>query len=76
MLFRSVAEQVFDRPVRTGRPHGLSGLSEIVSNESWSAAVGLLLFEKDRLEREEQLIRGRGRFGMMLGNLKRIASMF
>ncbi len=71
-----VAQQVFDRPVRTGRPHGLSGLSEIVSNESWSAAVGLLLFEKDRMEREEQLIRGRGRFGMMLGNLKRLASMF
>jgi cell division protein FtsA len=71
-----VAEQVFDRPVRTGRPHGLSGLSEIVSNESWSAAVGLLLFEKDRLEREEEMARGRGRFGMMLGNLKRLAGMF
>ena len=71
-----VAEQVFDRPVRTGRPHGLDGLSEIVSNESWSSSVGLLLFEKDRLEREEQLVRGRGRIGKMLGNLKRIAGMF
>ncbi len=71
-----VAEQVFERPVRTGRPDGLGGLSEIVSNESWSAAVGLLLFEKDRLEREEELIRGRGRFGKMLGNLKRLAGMF
>lgn len=71
-----VAEQVFERPVRTGRPNGLGGLSEIVSNESWSAAVGLLLFEKDRLEREEQLIRGRGSFGKMMGNLKRIAGMF
>ncbi len=71
-----VAEQVFERPVRTGRPNGLGGLSEIVSNESWSAAVGLLLFEKDRLEREEQLIRGRGSFGKMMGNLKRLAGMF
>ena len=71
-----VAEQVFDRPVRTGRPYGLGGLSEIVSNESWSAAVGLLLFEKDRLESEEQQARGRGRFGKMIGNLKRLAGMF
>ena len=71
-----VAEQVFERPVRTGRPCGLSGLSEIVSNESWSAAVGLLLFEKDRLEREEQQARGRGGFGKMIGNLKRLAGMF
>jgi cell division protein FtsA len=71
-----VAGQVFGRPVRTGRPWGLGGLSEIVSNESWSAAVGLLLYEKDRLEREEQEIRGRGRFGKMMGNLKRLASMF
>jgi cell division protein FtsA len=72
----SVAEQVFDRPVRTGRPLGLDGLSEIVSNESWSAAVGLLLFEKDRIGREELLARGRGRFGAMMGNLKRLAGMF
>jgi cell division protein FtsA len=71
-----VAGQVFDRPVRTGRPWGLGGLSEIVSNESWSAAVGLLLYEKDRLEREEQEIRGRGHFGKMMGNIKRLASMF
>ncbi len=70
-----VAKQVFDRPVRTGRPDGLGGLSEIVSNESWSAAVGLLLFEKDRLEREQQP-RGRRGLGIMIGNLKRLAGMF
>ena len=61
-----VAGQVFERPVRTGRPGGLDGLSEIVENESWSAAVGIILFEKDRLEREEQVLRGRGRLGSML----------
>ena len=71
-----VAKQVFNRPVRMGRPCGLGGLSEIVSTGSWSAAVGLLLFEKDRLEREQQQARGRGGFGMMIGNLKRIAGMF
>jgi cell division ATPase FtsA len=71
-----VAQQVFERPVRTGRPDGLDGLSEIVTNESWSSAVGLLLFEQERIEREEQLASSRGRFGSMLGNLKRLAGMF
>jgi cell division protein FtsA len=71
-----VAQQVFDRPVRTGYPCGLGGLSEIVCNESWSAAVGLLLFERDRLEREARKSRGNGRLGRMIVNLKRIAGMF
>jgi cell division protein FtsA len=71
-----VAQQVFDRPVRTGHPEGLGGLSEVVCSESWSAAVGLLLFERERLERESRQLAGGGRFGRMIINLKRIAGMF
>ncbi len=72
---KSVAEQVFDMPVRRGVPSGLDGLSEVVRGESWSSAVGLLNYEKERILMEEQ--RGsRGRLGWMLGNLKKIASLF
>jgi cell division protein FtsA len=70
-----VAVQVFDRPARTGRAQELGGLSEVVSDESWSAAVGLLLFEKKRLECEQQIY-GCNRFGRMWRNLRRLAGMF
>jgi len=71
-----VAAQVFNMPVRTGRPSGLGGLSEIVSNESWSAVVGLVLHERDRLKREEQDRRRRNRVSRWIGNLKRLAGTF
>lgn len=71
-----VAAQVFGLPVRCGRPCGLGGLSEIVSSESWSAAVGLLLHERDRLAAEHEQRRGRGGFGTMISNLRKLAGSF
>lgn len=71
-----VAAQVFNLPVRIGRPSGLGGLSEIVSNESWSAVVGLVLHERDRLIREEQDRRRRNRVSRWIGNLKKLAGTF
>ena len=47
-----VAEQVFDLPVRCGRPMNLEGLAEIVRDPGFSAVVGLLAHERDRLARE------------------------
>ncbi len=72
----SVAGQVFDMPVRMGLPRGLEGLAEIVAEGSWSAGVGLLHYEAEklRLERAERGRRGRVRW--MLSSIKRIASMF
>jgi cell division protein FtsA len=71
-----VAQQVFGTPVRKGHPHGLEGLSEIVCNESWSAAVGLLLFEGHRLAREARQPGMLGQLGRIIGSIKRIAGMF
>jgi cell division protein FtsA len=71
-----VAEQVFGMPVRIGRPRGLGGLSEIVSSEQWSAGSGLVLFERDRLRKLEQGRRSGNRLGRMIGNIKKLASMF
>jgi cell division protein FtsA len=39
-----VAEEVFDLPVRHGRPEGLSGLVEPVSSPQHSTAIGLALY--------------------------------
>ncbi|HUV35672.1 MAG TPA: cell division protein FtsA [Patescibacteria group bacterium] len=62
-----VAEQVFDLPVRCGRPSNLEGLAEIVSDPSFSTVIGLLIHERDSLPRDS------GREAGMLGRLKSIA---
>jgi len=74
-LFETV-EDIFNMPVRVGRPRDLDGLSEIVTGEGWSAAVGMLLYENDRLAREEQQRRSRRGFGRMIGNLRKIAGLY
>ncbi len=76
MGMKSVATQVFGLPVRKGLPEGLQGLSEIVADESWSAGVGLLFFESDRLGRLESSKCARQRFGWMFDRFRKIASLF
>lgn len=76
MGMKSVAGQVFDLPVRKGLPEGLMGLSEVVADESWSAAVGLLFFESDRINREASRKSLGGNFRMMLDRIRKIASLF
>ncbi|MEL7401635.1 MAG: cell division FtsA domain-containing protein, partial [Pseudomonadota bacterium] len=38
-----LAEEIFHMPVRLARPHGVSGLSDVINNPIYSTAVGLLL---------------------------------
>ncbi|MBN2072082.1 MAG: cell division protein FtsA [Candidatus Krumholzibacteriota bacterium] len=76
MGMRSVASQVFDMPVRRGVPSGLDGLFEIVSEESWSAGVGLLQFESDRLRREEAGKKAQNSIDWMFKSIRKIASLF
>lgn len=76
MGMKSVAGQVFDMPVRRGIPSDIDGLSEIVSEESWSAGVGLLLYESRRILGEEEEKRTFGRFMWMMKSIRKIASLF
>ena len=39
-----LAEEIFHMPVSIGRPHGVSGLADIVRNPIYSTAVGLLQY--------------------------------
>lgn len=39
-----LAEEVFHMPVRLGIPHGVTGLSDVVSNPIYATGVGLLQF--------------------------------
>ncbi len=39
-----LAEEVFDMPVRLGRPSGVGGLSDVVSSPIYATGVGLILY--------------------------------
>jgi cell division protein FtsA len=70
-----VAEEVFDLPVRTGRPSNLMGLSELVDSAEWTTGIGLLLHGRDRIAARC----GDGAFDRvkwMITRLKRIASLY
>ena len=76
MGMKSVASQVFGLPARKGMPEGLGGIPGVAVDESWSAAVGLLLFESDRFGRLARLKRPGRPLGWMFDRLRRIASLF
>ncbi len=48
-----IAEEVFSREVSKAVPAGFSGLSEMLDDESWDTAAGLLLVGREKLERCE-----------------------
>ncbi|MFQ5581235.1 MAG: cell division protein FtsA [Mariprofundaceae bacterium] len=39
-----LAEEMFDMPVRMGRPHGVGGLVDVVSSPIYATGVGLILY--------------------------------
>jgi len=45
-----LAEKIFDVPVRTGKPKGLSGLEEMASNPIYSTGVGLILYGWEQMK--------------------------
>ncbi len=41
-----LAEDIFDMPVRLGRPQGIGGLADVVSSPMYATGVGLILYGK------------------------------
>jgi cell division protein FtsA len=71
-----LAEQVFDLPVRVGRPAGLEGLSEVVADPRFATGVGLLRATAPAVAAGETVPERAGRFALGLHQFKRaIASL-
>jgi cell division protein FtsA len=71
-----LAEQVFDLPVRIGRPVGLEGLSEVVADPRFATGVGLLRATAPAVAAGETVPERAGRFALGLHQFKRaIASL-
>ncbi|GAB4321121.1 MAG: cell division protein FtsA [Dehalococcoidia bacterium] len=52
-----LAEQRLDIPARVGRPHGCSGLTELISTPAYATATGLVKYSLGRTEPATQLAR-------------------
>jgi cell division protein FtsA len=71
-----LAEQVFDLPVRIGRPSGLEGLSEVVADPRFATGVGLLRATAPAVAAGETVPERAGRFALGFHQFKRaIASL-
>jgi len=46
----SLAEEVFQRPVRVGLPRQIGGLADVVKSPAYATAVGLLLYGRQDIE--------------------------
>jgi len=71
-----LAEQIFDLPVRIGRPEGLEGLSEVVADPRFATGVGLLRATAPAVAAGDSVPERAGRFALGLHQFKRaIASL-
>lgn len=71
-----LAEQIFDLPVRIGRPEGLEGLSEVVADPRFATGVGLLRATAPAVAAGDLVPERAGRFALGLHQFKRaIASL-
>lgn len=71
-----LAEEVFNKPARIGRPKSVKGLSEVVSNPMHATGVGLLLFGDEQRRTAQQQFRGRGERDGIAHKLKRWINKF
>ena len=66
----SLAENVFDMPVRLGLPRYVTGLSDVIRNPSFSTGVGLLLYGRQQ-QIERQVESGHPGLPGMWGRVRR-----
>lgn len=53
-----LAEEIFHMPVRLARPHGVSGMTDVINNPIYSTSVGLLLHAVK--QQENRALKGNG----------------
>jgi len=66
-----LAEQIFNMPVRRGRPIGFGGLTDVVNSPMYSTGVGLVFYGSRRLSKETLTTKGGSLFGDVLRKIKK-----
>jgi cell division protein FtsA len=71
-----LAAERFRLPVRTGTPHGVSGLTDVVSGPAHATAVGLVRYGMRNQERAPVAPRARGEGPVVFKRLRDILKDF
>jgi cell division protein FtsA len=66
-----LAEQIFDMPVRTGRPTGVGGLSDVVNSPAFTTGVGLLVYGSREVTSDSVYRKTSGMFGNLIKAIKK-----
>jgi cell division protein FtsA len=66
-----LAEQIFNMPVRRGRPIGFGGLTDVVNSPMYATGVGLILYGSRRLSKEALTTKGGSLFGDVIKKIKK-----
>jgi cell division protein FtsA len=65
----TLAEQVFNQPVRVGEPRGVSGVVDLIKDPKYATGVGLVLYGYERRFRNESIDDGNS-FESILSRMK------
>ncbi|RMG92533.1 MAG: cell division protein FtsA [Zetaproteobacteria bacterium] len=71
-----LAEDIFDMPVRLGRPQGVGGLVDVVSSPMYATGVGLVLYGHRYRQENRKLIRKKAERGLLARAWHRMRSWF
>jgi cell division protein FtsA len=66
-----LAEQIFDMPVRTGRPTGIGGLCDVVNSPAFTTGVGLIIYGSRDLSSDSVYRKTSGVFGNIIKSIKK-----
>ncbi len=66
----SVAESVFEVPVRVGTPQGISGLVDVVNNPMYATGVGLVVYGSKNQETKKFRIRDTNIFNRIMKRMR------
>lgn len=66
-----VAESILNLPTRLGKPHGISGLVDVVNNPMYATGVGLVLFGARNQTEKKFRIRDSNIFNRVMTRMKR-----
>lgn len=66
----SVAESVFELPVRVGTPQGISGLVDVVNNPMYATGVGLVVYGSKNQETKKFRIRDANIFNRIMKRMR------